>query len=40
MSPAISGFKKLKWFHGTLAKGRVKYAVQTGSCAVVVILSL
>jgi len=40
MSPAISGFKKLKWFHVTLAKGRVKYAIPTGSCAVVILLSL
>ena len=34
MIPAISGFKKLKRFHVTLAKGPMKCAVQTGSCAV------
>ena len=40
MSPAISGFKKLKWFHVMLAKGHMKCAVKTGSCGVVIILSL
>ena len=36
MSPAISGLKKLNWFHVTLTKERVKCADPTHACAAVI----